>query len=102
MQTWASVEHGYWYARSPEFLQTGAMETLRWLRVVGDTIFAAGAMALALFVIGLRTGGSAGRQPFRRYFGWNRSETGHSRAAERRAVMRRGRLPRGELKFLQL
>jgi nitric oxide reductase subunit B len=23
LQTWASVEHGYWYARSPEFLQTG-------------------------------------------------------------------------------
>jgi nitric oxide reductase subunit B len=22
LQTWASVEHGYWYARSPEFLQT--------------------------------------------------------------------------------
>lgn len=30
----------------------------RWLRVVGDTIFAAGAVALAIFVIGLRTGGS--------------------------------------------
>ena len=62
MQTWASVEHGYWYARSPEFLQTGAIETFRWLRVVGDTIFAAGAVALAIFVIGLRTGGSTGRQ----------------------------------------
>jgi nitric oxide reductase large subunit len=31
---------GYWYARSPEFLQTGTIETFRWLRVVGDTIFA--------------------------------------------------------------
>ena len=49
MQTWASVEHGYWYARSPEFLQTGAIEMFRWLRVVGDTIFAAGAVALAIF-----------------------------------------------------
>ena len=64
MQTWASVEHGYWYARSPEFLQTGAIETFRWLRVIGDTLFAAGAVALAIFVIGLRTGGSTGRQPF--------------------------------------
>jgi nitric oxide reductase subunit B len=62
MQTWASVEHGYWYARSPEFLQTGAIETFRWLRVVGDSIFAAGAVALAVFVIGLRTGRSTGRQ----------------------------------------
>ena len=26
MQTWASVEHGYWYARSPEFLQTGLID----------------------------------------------------------------------------
>jgi hypothetical protein len=42
MQTWAAVEYGYWYARSPEFLQTGLIDTLRWLRVVGDTIFAAG------------------------------------------------------------
>jgi len=58
MQTWASVEHGYWYARSPEFLQTGVIETFRWLRVIGDTVFAAGAIALAAFVIGLRTGGS--------------------------------------------
>jgi nitric oxide reductase subunit B len=64
MQTWASVEHGYWYARSPEFLQTGAIETFRWLRVVGDTIFAAGAVALAIFVIGLRTGGSTRAVPF--------------------------------------
>ena len=23
MRTWASVEHGYWYARSPEFLADG-------------------------------------------------------------------------------
>ena len=76
MQTWASVEHGYWYARSPEFLQTGAIETFRWLRVVGDTIFAAGAVALAIFVIGLRTGGSTGRQ--RLHVGEPASVTGQS------------------------
>jgi nitric oxide reductase subunit B len=64
LQTWASVEHGYWYARSPEFMQTGVMNTLRWLRVVGDTVFAAGAVALAAFVIGLRTGGSTRTQDF--------------------------------------
>ena len=62
MQTWASVETGYWYARSPEFLQTGTIETFRWLRVIGDTVFAAGAVALAAFVIGLRTGGSTRRR----------------------------------------
>jgi len=64
MQTWASVEHGYWYARSPEFLQTGTIETFRWLRVVGDTIFAAGALALAVFIVGVRGRGAAGRLLF--------------------------------------
>jgi len=58
MQTWASVQEGYWYARSAEFMQTGVMQTLRWLRVVGDTIFAAGSVALVWFVAGLTTGHS--------------------------------------------
>lgn len=58
MQTWASVEHGLWYARSAEFLQTGMMNTLRWLRVIGDTIFAIGVFALGWFVLGLKTGWS--------------------------------------------
>lgn len=58
LQTWAAVEHGYWYARSPEFLQTGLMQNLRWLRVVGDTIFSVGIVALVLFVFGLATGHS--------------------------------------------
>jgi nitric oxide reductase subunit B len=58
MQTWASVEHGLWYARSADFLQTPAMETFRWLRVVGDTIFASGVLTLAWFVLGLKTGWS--------------------------------------------
>jgi nitric oxide reductase subunit B len=64
MQTWASVETGYWYARSPELMQTDIMQTFRWLRVVGDTIFAAGALALAAFVIGLKTGASTARAAF--------------------------------------
>src|SRR4051812_33341138 len=58
MQTWASVEHGYWYARSAEFLQTDLMSRLRWMRMVGDTIFAVGSIAFVLFVIGLSTGHS--------------------------------------------
>ncbi len=56
LQTLASVEHGMWYARSAEFMQTGSMNTLRWLRVVGDTIFAVGAVGLAIFVAGLKLG----------------------------------------------
>lgn len=58
LQTWASVEYGLWYARSMEFMQTDLMETLRWLRAIGDTIFAIGALALGWFVIGLKTGWS--------------------------------------------
>jgi len=62
MQTWASVEHGYWYARSSEFMQTELMQTFRWLRVPGDTIFFLGAVGLVLFVIGLKTGHSFQKQ----------------------------------------
>jgi nitric oxide reductase subunit B len=58
MQTWASVEHGYWYARSAEFMQTPVMQNLRWMRVPGDTIFFLGAVALVVFVAGLKTGHS--------------------------------------------
>ena len=58
MQAWASVEYGTWYARSAEFMQTGPMNTLRWLRMIGDTIFAIGAIVLGWFVLGLVTGHS--------------------------------------------
>jgi nitric oxide reductase subunit B len=58
LQTWASVTHGYWYARSTEFLQTPLMSWLRWLRVPGDTIFALGELVLVVFVFGLSTGRS--------------------------------------------
>lgn len=58
LQTRASVEVGYWYARSAEFLQAGFIDKLRWMRVIGDTLFALGALALVLFVAGLATGAS--------------------------------------------
>ncbi len=54
LQTWASVDQGYWYARSSEFMNTPLMQTLRWLRVPGDTLFALGAVALVIFVAGVR------------------------------------------------
>ncbi len=57
-QTWASVEHGMWYARSAEFLQTPVLDTFRWLRVVGDTLFAVGILAFGWFHLGLSTGWS--------------------------------------------
>ncbi len=58
LQAWASVNEGMWMARSAEFLQTDLMDTLRWLRSVGDTIFAVGVLALAWFIVGLKTGWS--------------------------------------------
>src|SRR5262245_13896946 len=54
LQTWASVDQGYWYARSSEFMNTPIMQTLRWMRVPGDTLFALGAVALVIFVSGVR------------------------------------------------
>jgi nitric oxide reductase subunit B len=58
LQAWASVEVGMWWARSAEFMQQPVMNTIRWLRVPGDTIFAVGALVLGWFVLGLRTGWS--------------------------------------------
>ncbi|KEF39073.1 nitric oxide reductase, NorZ apoprotein [Schinkia azotoformans MEV2011] len=58
LQTWASFEHGMWYARSAEFLQKDIVQTFVWLRLIGDTIFAIGILALGWFIIGLKTGRS--------------------------------------------
>jgi nitric oxide reductase subunit B len=57
-QTWASVEYGLWYARSAEFLQDDTLHVLRWLRVIGDTVFALGIFGFVWFVAGLKTGWS--------------------------------------------
>lgn len=45
------------YARSAEFLQQPLLQNLRWLRVVGDTIFALGAVGIGRFVLGLKAVG---------------------------------------------
>lgn len=62
MQTWASVKTGYWYARSAEFLSSPVIGTIKWSRVFGDTIFAIGAVALVVFVVGLAAGFSLEKQ----------------------------------------
>ncbi|MBP1775240.1 MAG: norB [candidate division NC10 bacterium] len=62
-QAWASMEHGLWFARSAEFLQQPWLQTLRWLRIVGDTVFIGGTAALAYFMLGLWTGWSYEREP---------------------------------------
>ncbi len=53
LQTYQSVSVGYWSARSAEFMQTELMQTLRWARLFGDTIFAIGAVAFVWFALGL-------------------------------------------------
>ncbi len=58
MQTVATMQQGTWYARSAEFMQTPTMNTLRWLRVPGDTLFALGVLAMGWFKLGLLTGHS--------------------------------------------
>ena len=70
LQAVASIQRGTWYARSPEFLQSGLMQTLRWMRVPGDVLFAIGAALLGWFVLGLLTGHS-----FEREAAVERSET---------------------------
>lgn len=53
LQAVASVNHGMWYARSAEFMQQPGIDTIKWLRVVGDTIFAAGLFTFVWFVFSL-------------------------------------------------
>lgn len=48
-QAWASVSKGLWYARSPEIIHSPVMETLVWMRVPGDILFAIGAVLLAWY-----------------------------------------------------
>lgn len=62
MQTWESIETGLWSARSADFLQSPLIEQLRWLRIVGDTIFLTGVASLVWFAVGLLTGWSYDRE----------------------------------------
>jgi len=52
-QTYNASIHGYWFARSAEFIHSTTMETLVWLRVPGDIIFAFGAFALVVAMMGV-------------------------------------------------
>ncbi|HWP12434.1 MAG TPA: cbb3-type cytochrome c oxidase subunit I, partial [Ramlibacter sp.] len=52
-QAWASVSKGLWYARSVEVVHSSLMETLVWMRVPGDILFAVGAVLLAWYALRL-------------------------------------------------
>jgi nitric oxide reductase subunit B len=53
LQLNAALEHGYWFARSAEFMQQPIVDMLVWMRVPADTLFSVGALALAWFVASL-------------------------------------------------
>ncbi|MGO4551347.1 nitric-oxide reductase large subunit [Lysobacter sp. 2RAF19] len=53
MQLLATLQHGYAYARSAEFMQRPIVDLLVWMRVPGDTVFSVGALALCWFVFRL-------------------------------------------------
>lgn len=52
-QAYAAITRGLWYARSPEIIHSPVMETLVWLRVPGDVLFAIGAGFLAVYALRL-------------------------------------------------
>ena len=56
IQALVSFERGYWHARSAELLHSPIMETLVWLRVPGDVVFALGAVLLLVFLARLEFG----------------------------------------------
>lgn len=52
-QAYAAITKGLWYARSAEIIHSPVMETLVWMRVPGDVLFAIGAGFLALYTLRL-------------------------------------------------
>jgi nitric oxide reductase subunit B len=52
-QAAAAISHGLWYARSPAIVHSSVMETLVWLRVPGDIVFAAGGVCLSVYALRL-------------------------------------------------
>lgn len=47
----ASLEQGLWYARGGEVMQSDLILNLRWLRAIGDVVFAGGALSFALAIL---------------------------------------------------
>lgn len=51
IQFFASASEGLWYARSEEFMQQPILQTLRWIRTIGDVVFIIGGLAVAHQVV---------------------------------------------------
>ena len=50
-QAVAAIDVGMWYARSAEFLQMDHLQNLRWLRMIGDTIFIIGGICFFIQIL---------------------------------------------------
>lgn len=62
-QAYESITQGLWYARSPEVIHSKVMETLVWLRVPGDIVFAAGSLFLGIYALALLRRSSGAKVP---------------------------------------
>lgn len=49
IQAYYSIDQGYWYARSSELLYNPVVQTLKWLRMIGDIIFSVGIFYFCYF-----------------------------------------------------
>ena len=47
----AALEHGYWFARSADFMNRPIIDMLVWMRMPGDLLFSTGAVLLGWFVL---------------------------------------------------
>ncbi len=52
-QFFAVIDHGYWYARSPEVIHSPLVERLVWMRMFGDVIFSVGGLLMGAFLFDL-------------------------------------------------
>lgn len=50
-QFYFAIKEGLWFARSPEIASGEFIRTVTWLRMLPDTVFAIGALALLLFIL---------------------------------------------------
>ncbi len=51
IQAYASITHGYSYARDSELLYSPTVQTLKWMRMIGDTVFSVGIGCFCWFVV---------------------------------------------------
>lgn len=52
-QAHASITEGLWLARSEDFMQQDFLQTLRWVRTIGDVVLIIGAICMALQMLKL-------------------------------------------------